>query len=53
MLATWAEVRTATEPDGKPFRAGVPEGYGGSYFDDMWTNGNLRDRYYIRYEAVK
>lgn len=42
-----------TEPDGKPFRTGVPEGYGGSYFDDMWTNGNLRDRYYIRYEAVK
>ena len=42
----------ATEAGGRPFRAGVPEGYGGSYFDDMWKNGNLRDRYYIRYRAL-
>ena len=42
-----------TEEGGaRPFRAGVPEDYGGSYFDAMWTNGNLRDRYYIRYRAL-
>jgi len=41
-----------TETGGRPFRTGVPEGYGGSYFDEMWKNGNLRDRYYMRYSAL-
>ena len=41
-----------TETGGRPFRTGVPDGYGGSYFDEMWKNGNLRDRYYMRYSAL-
>ena len=39
--------------DGKPFVSGVPEGYGGSYFDEMWKNGRQTDRYYLRYSAEK
>ena len=39
--------------DGKPFVSGVPEGYGGSYFDEMWKNGRQTDRYYMRYRAEK
>ena len=35
--------------DGKPFESGVPEDYGASYFDSMWTLGNQRDRYCMRY----
>ena len=35
--------------DGKPFESGVPEDYGTSYFDSMWTLGNQRDRYCMRY----
>ena len=41
-----------TEHGGKPFKSGVPEGYGGSYFDEMWKNGRQNDRYYIRYKRV-
>ena len=42
-----------TAEDGKPFVSGVPEGYGGSYFDEMWKNGRQTDRYYMRYRAEK
>jgi tRNA G46 methylase TrmB len=42
----------STEPGGKAFKSGVPEGYGGSYFDEMWKNGRQNDRYYIRYKRV-
>ena len=38
--------RSAIHP--RPFEA-LPAGYGSSYFDRMWTNGNHRDRYYMRY----
>ena len=41
-----------TETGGRPFKTGVPDGYGGSYFDEMWKNGNLTDRYYMRYSAL-
>ena len=52
-LSVAAGMFAPTEEGGaRPFRAGVPEDYGGSYFDAMWTNGNLRDRYYIRYRAL-
>lgn len=52
-LSRLPELFRPTEPEGRPFRTGVPEDYGGSYFDDMWKNGNLRDRYYMRYEALR
>jgi len=38
-----------TAAGGKPFESGVPEDYGASYFDSMWTLGNQRDRYFMRY----
>ena len=41
-----------TEPEGKPFASGVPEDYGASYFDSMWTLGNQRDRYTLRYVKI-
>jgi hypothetical protein len=50
--AVGAEI-VPTAEDGKPFVAGVPEGYGGSYFDEMWKNGRQTDRYYMRYRAEK
>ncbi len=31
------------------YQDAVPEGYGSSYFDRMWSNGNRTDRYYIRH----
>ena len=37
----------------RPFVSGVPEGYGSSYFDSMWTLGNQRDRYFLRYLVNK
>jgi len=37
----------------RPFVSGVPEDYGSSYFDSMWTLGNQRDRYFLRYLANK
>ena len=52
-LSRFPRLFRPTEPEGRPFRTGVPEEYGGSYFDDMWKNGNLRDRYYMRYEALR
>tara|TARA_B110000977_G_scaffold35316_1_gene47257 strand:- start:550 stop:2823 length:2274 start_codon:yes stop_codon:yes gene_type:complete len=52
-LSKVPELFTPTAPDGKPFVAGVPENYGGSYFDEMWKNGRQTDRYYMRYKAVK
>jgi tRNA G46 methylase TrmB len=36
-----------------PFASGVPDDYGSSYFDSMWTLGNQRDRYFLRYLAKK
>ena len=38
-----------TAPDGKPFENTLPPDYGFSYFNALWTNGNLNDRYYIKY----
>jgi len=37
----------------RPFVSGVPEDYGSSYFDSMWTLGNQRDRYFLRYLVNK
>ncbi|CAL6390299.1 unnamed protein product [Bathycoccus prasinos] len=36
-----------TATDGKPFENRLPADYGFSYFNALWTNGNLNDRYYI------
>lgn len=30
----------------------VPEGYGSSYFDRFWTQGNRNKRFYLQYEAL-
>lgn len=35
-----------------PFESGVPDDYGASYFDSMWTLGNQRDRYFMKYAKV-
>jgi pentatricopeptide repeat protein len=35
-----------------PFESGVPEDYGASYFDSMWTLGNQRDRYFMKYAKM-
>ena len=52
-LSRLKDLFVPTAEDGKPFVAGVPEGYGGSYFDEMWKNGRQTDRYYMRYRAEK
>jgi len=39
-----------TATDGKPFENRLPADYGFSYFNALWTNGNLNDRYYIKYQ---
>lgn len=36
----------------QPYSNVLPEDYGSSYFDRMWTNGNRTDRYYIKYERL-
>ena len=41
-----------TDAERRPFTPGVPEGYGSSYFDSMWTNGKQGDRYTMRYRAL-
>ena len=48
-LAKVPESFKPTEASGKPFVSGVPEDYGASYFDSMWTNGAQNDRYFIKY----
>lgn len=35
-----------------PFESGVPDDYGASYFDSMWTLGNQRDRYFMKYAKM-
>jgi len=42
----------STEASGKPFVSGVPDDYGASYFDSMWTNGAQNDRYFIKYNKL-
>ena len=42
-----------TAPDGKPFENMLPSDYGFSYFNALWTNGNLNDRYYIKYRKCR
>uniref|UniRef100_A0A7S0KJR5 tRNA (guanine(46)-N(7))-methyltransferase n=2 Tax=Ostreococcus mediterraneus TaxID=1486918 RepID=A0A7S0KJR5_9CHLO len=42
----------STEASGKPFVSGVPDDYGASYFDSMWTNGAQNDRYFIKYSKL-
>ena len=46
------ELFAPTAPEGKPFESGVPDDYGASYFDSMWTNGNQSDRYTMRYVKI-
>jgi len=39
----------ATAKDGKPFENSLPSDYGFSYFNALWSNGNLNDRYFMKY----
>ena len=41
-----------TAIDGKPFENTLPADYGFSYFNALWTNGNLNDRYFIKYRKL-
>jgi pentatricopeptide repeat protein len=52
-LAKTSDIFAPTAAGGTlPFESGVPEDYGASYFDSMWTLGNQRDRYFLKYAKL-
>ena len=52
-LSRFPRLFEPTEPERAPVQNGRSRGLRRVDFDDMWKNGNLRDRYYMRYEALR